>query len=130
MFFGIFESPIEKHEKQLAASPGDVKLMLKLAELYAQQRQPARVRELYERAGDLYSSDGFALKAIAAYRHALSIAPAAVELHSKIGATYRELGLVSDARREYEQLAKHLAAQGDATRLAEISALLSSLPPA
>ncbi|HEY4186263.1 MAG TPA: tetratricopeptide repeat protein [Polyangia bacterium] len=99
---GQLDKALAEFAKVVAEDPGDTRTWLKMAELQARLGANAEATEIYLRTGELYTEQGFAQKAVAVYKNALRLTPGSAQAHLKLGALFKQLGLVSDAVQQFE----------------------------
>ena len=67
--------------------------------------------DTYKQVADHYSRDGFFLKAVAVYKQMLKLDPSAISIYTKLAELYNQLGLNSEAMKQYQIVAKALRNQ-------------------
>jgi len=63
-----YDKAIVEYQRLVPEDPKDARTFLKIGDLYLKPRAVRRGRRDYERVGQFYSLQGFALKAIAVYK--------------------------------------------------------------
>jgi tetratricopeptide (TPR) repeat protein len=102
---GQFEKAIKEYLKVVADDDKDVRIWLKIGDLYAKLGKKPEAAETYAKVAQFYSDQGFYLKAVAVYKQILKIEPRLVDVNQKLAELYRQLGLLSDAMQQYEAVA-------------------------
>jgi tetratricopeptide (TPR) repeat protein len=103
---------ISEYQKLLVGNPNDARTLLKIGDLQARTSAYAEAVASYDRVGHYYSSQGFALKAVAVYKQIRELleknVPELTERYShiipKLAEIYAELGLLSEALGAYEEV--------------------------
>ena len=109
---GQFDKAIREYEKVVADDPNDVRVLLKIGDLYAQKGAKNEATETYTRVARLYSDQGFYLKSVAVYKQILKLDPRLVEINLRLAELYRQLGLLSDAMQHFEMVAAFFHREG------------------
>lgn len=98
---GRLDRAIKEYQRLVAEDPSDMRVRLKIADIYAKKREiPAAIKQ-YREVADAYSREGFHLKAIAVYKMILKLSPTLIEVNEKLGDLYRQVGLDNDAINQY-----------------------------
>jgi tetratricopeptide (TPR) repeat protein len=105
---GQLDKALGEFAKVVQDEPKDTRTWLKMAELHAKRGANTEATEIYLRTGDLYTEQGFAQKAVAVYKNVLKLSPGTVPAHLKLGALFKQLGLLSDAVQQLELAAAAL----------------------
>ncbi|MCA9643630.1 MAG: tetratricopeptide repeat protein, partial [Myxococcales bacterium] len=111
---------IEEYQKIVQADPNDARTLLKIGDLQARMQAYAEAIATYDRVGQYYSQQGFALKAIAVYKqirelvqkHVPQLADRYGHIVPKLAEIYTQLGLTSDALAAYDEVATRLQRGG------------------
>ncbi|WP_434042502.1 MULTISPECIES: tetratricopeptide repeat protein [Sorangium] len=115
-----FDKAIVEYQKLVAEDPKDVRTLLKIGDLYLRTEEYVEAITTYERVGQFYSLQGFALKAIAVYKQIREIIHKHVPQHEdrfghivpRLAEIYTQLGLTSDALAAYDEVATRLLRAG------------------
>ncbi|MCC6553609.1 MAG: tetratricopeptide repeat protein [Polyangiaceae bacterium] len=115
-----YDKAIVEYQKLTAEDPKDVRTLLKIGDLYLKMEAYEDAITTYERVGEFYSQQGFALKAIAVYKQIREIIHKHVpRLEDRFGHVvprlaeiYAQLGLTSDALAAYDDVAARLQRAG------------------
>ena len=127
---GNIRKAIKEYEKILKEDPQDIRITLKVSDLYARIGDYAHARELFEKVADFYKEQGFLLKALAVYKQIEErLAEDDPEVYVQLGELYEQLGLLNDAVTSYKTAAK-LYRKADDTRnwLSTVEKLLELEP--
>src|SRR5262245_65616800 len=94
---GQVDKAIKKYLKIVREDPKDVRVWLKIGDLYAKKGAKPEATETYLKVAKFYSEQGFYLKAVAVYKQILKLDARLVEVNLKLAELYRQLGLISYA---------------------------------
>src|SRR5215510_10729595 len=109
---GQLDKAIKEYLKLVEEDPRDVRVWLKLGDLYAKKNAKQDATETYLRVAQFYSDQGFYLKAVAVYKQVLKLDPRLIEVNIRLAEVYRQLGLLSDALQQYELVAAFYHREG------------------
>jgi tetratricopeptide (TPR) repeat protein len=109
---GQFEKAIKEYLKVVQQDDKDVRIWLKIGDLYAKIGKKSEATETYQRVAQFYSDQGFYLKSVAVYKQILKIEPRLVEVNQRLAELYKQLGLLSDAMMQYETVAAFYHREG------------------
>ncbi len=115
-----YDKAIVEYQKLVADDPKDVRTLLKIGDLHLKLEQHVEAITTYERVGQFYSLQGFALKAIAVYKQIREIINKHVphmedrfgHIVPRLAEIYTQLGLTSDALAAYDEVATRLQRAG------------------
>ncbi|HEY2747732.1 MAG TPA: tetratricopeptide repeat protein, partial [Polyangia bacterium] len=107
-----FEKAIKEYLKVVADDDKDVRIWLKIGDLYAKLGKKSEAAETYAKVAQFYSDQGFYLKAVVVYKQILKIEPRLVDVNHKLAELYKQLGLLSDAMQQYEAVAAFYHREG------------------
>lgn len=117
---GKFDKAIREYEKILLADPADLRVKLRMAELYTKRKQIGDAIRLYREVANAYTAEGFLLKAVTVFKNVLRLNPSFIEVNEELAQLYERMGLTSDAIRQYDILASALEQRGMGDRVIEI----------
>jgi len=111
-----YDRAIAEYQRIVQEDPTDARTLLKIGDLQARLQAYPEAIATYDRVGQYYSSQGFALKAIAVYKqirelirkHAPNLADRYGHIIPKLAEIYTQLGLTSDALSAYDEVATRL----------------------
>lgn len=111
-----YDRAIIEYQKLIADNPNDARTLLKIGDLQARMQAYPEAIATYDKVGQFYASQGFALKAIAVYKqireliekHVPHLADRYSHIVPKLAEIYAELGLTSDALAAYDEIAARL----------------------
>ena len=115
-----YDKAVVEYQKLVADDPKDVRTLLKIGDLHLKMEQHVEAITTYERVGQFYSLQGFALKAIAVYKQIREIIHKHVphmedrfgHIVPRLAEIYTQLGLTSDALAAYDEVATRLRRAG------------------
>ncbi|HEX6274600.1 MAG TPA: tetratricopeptide repeat protein, partial [Polyangiaceae bacterium] len=115
-----YDRAIAEYQRIIQEDPNDARTLLKIGDLQARLEAYPEAIATYDRVGQHYSSQGFALKAIAVYKqirelikkHAPDLADRYGHIVPKLAEIYSQLGLTSDALAAYDEVATRLQRGG------------------
>src|SRR5262245_66563119 len=93
---GQTDKAIKEYLKVVQEDPKDVRVWLKVGDLYAKKGSKQEATETYLKVASFYSEQGFYLKAVAVYKQILKLEPRLVEGNIRLAEVYRQLGSLSD----------------------------------
>lgn len=85
-----------------AQDPVDMRLKLKIGELYVRKKDLATAIPIFAEVAEAYEKEDFLLKAIAIYKNILKVSPGSVEFNEKLGDLYQKMGMGDDAAQQYQ----------------------------
>ncbi|MCB9574230.1 MAG: tetratricopeptide repeat protein, partial [Kofleriaceae bacterium] len=109
---GQLDKAIKEYLRVVKEDPQDVRVWLKVGDLYAKKGSKQEASETYLKVARFYQDQGFFLKAVAVYKQILKLDPRLVEVNLKLAELYRQLGLLSDAMQHFESVAAHFHREG------------------
>lgn len=115
-----YDRAIAEYQKIVQEDPTDARTLLKIGDLQARLQAYPEAIATYDRVGQYYAAQGFALKAIAVYKqireiirkHAPNLADRYGHIVPKLAEIYTQLGLTSDALQAYDEVASRLQKGG------------------
>ncbi len=109
---GSFDKAIKEYLRVVQEDNADVRIWLKIGDLYFKVGKKVEATETYQRVAQFYSDQGFYLKSVAVYKQILKIDPRLVDVNQRLAELYKQLGLLSDAISQYEQVASFFHKEG------------------
>ena len=110
---GKLNAAIEAYLGVLEANPDDTTTLNRVGDLYARLQRLGEAIELFKRAAEHFSDEGFIVKAIAIYRKILRLDPLQLEASESLADLQTRQGLVQDARQQYQAVAEGYQRRGD-----------------
>ncbi|MFH0800050.1 MAG: tetratricopeptide repeat protein [Pseudomonadota bacterium] len=126
---GKYDRAIREYEKLLVADPSDLRVKLRIAELYTKRKQITEAIRIYREVANAYAVEGFYLKAVTVHKNILRLNPSLTETNEQLASLYESMGLVQDAIRQYDILAAALEMKGQTDRVLEARLKLVRLAP-
>jgi len=109
---GQFDKAIREYLKVVSEDENDIRIWIRIGDLYVKLGQKAEAVENYKKVAQLYVQQGDPEKAIAVYKRVLEISPQATEANLALGALYREQSRIGHATQQYELAAQSLYRAG------------------
>lgn len=109
---GQYEKAIKDYLKAVADDDKDVRIWLKIGDLYAKINNREGAVDVYQKVARFYSDQGFYLKAVAVFKQILKLDPKQIQINIKLAELYKQLGLLTDAMVQYEAVAAQLNRDG------------------
>jgi tetratricopeptide (TPR) repeat protein len=132
-----YDRAIAEYQRIIQEDPNDARTLLKIGDLQARLQAYPEAIATYDRVGQYYSSQGFALKAIAVYKqirelikkHAPDLADRYGHIVPKLAEIYQQLGLTSDALAAYDEVATRLQRGGRDREAIDVFRRMVALDP-
>ena len=126
---GALDKAIATYQKILAEDAKDVRVLLKVGELYQKKGDERLAADAFTRVAETYAEQGFFLKAVAVYKQIVKLAPDDVRVNERLAGLYQQLGLMSDAMGQLQHMAAAHEKAGDAGRLTDVLQRMVELDP-
>jgi len=126
---GQIDKAVKEYLRIVQEDPKDVRVWLKIGDLYAKKGSKQDATETYLKVARFYHEQGFFLKAVAVYKQILKLDPRLVDVILKLAELYRQLGLMSDAMQHYESVAAHFHREGNTKEALDTVKKLVDLDP-
>jgi tetratricopeptide (TPR) repeat protein len=126
---GQFDKAIREYQRIIEEDPKDIRILLKVGELYQKRGDNRDAAATLLRVADSYASDGFFLKAAAVYKQVLKLNPSLLDVNVRLAELYQQLGLMSDAMQQFQLVAATYEKQGNAQAVLAILKKLVELEP-
>ena len=127
---GQLDKAIREYRRIVEEDPRDVRIWLKIGDLQARKGTAGQAVDTYSKVAEYYSEQGFYLKAVAVYKQILRLDPDLVDVNLRLAELYKQLGLLNDAMRQYEQVSNHLHQQGRSREALDALRQIINLDPA
>ena len=126
---GALDKAIATYQKILAEDAKDVRVLLKVGELYQKKGDERLAADAFTRVAETYAEQGFFLKAVAVYKQIVKLAPEDVRVNERLAGLYQQLGLMSDAMGQLQYMAAAHEKAGDAGKLTDVLQRMVELDP-
>lgn len=126
---GKLNAAIDAYLAVLDANPDDTTTLNRVGDLYARLQRLGEAIELFKRAAEHFSDEGFTVKAIAIYRKILRLDPLQLEASESLADLQARQGLVQDARQQYVSVAEGYQRRGDKPSVTAVHRKLVDLEP-
>ena len=127
---GRLDQALADYLSLLKESPGDTFALNKAGDLCVRMGRPADAIEHFNRIAEVYSADGFFLKAIAIFKKINKIDPTRLDVYDRLADLYAKQGLTQDARSHYAVLADQWLKRNDLKGAISAYSKLAALDPA
>ncbi len=126
---GRIDKAIHEYQKIAALDPNDLRVQLRIAELFVKQKQLSQAVKIYQDVADKYVEGGFYLKAVTVYKAILRLNPALREVNMALAELYEKMGLDQDAIHQYQILLRFYEQKGMADQAMELRQRVVALDP-
>lgn len=127
---GKFDRAIVEYEKIVQLDSSDLRVKIKIAELYVKRKQIQSAIRIYEEVANGYADGGFYLKAVTVYKSILRLNPSLIDVNTALSELYEKMGLIQDALYQYQIVASALEQKGDHAGMLSIRERMTALDPA
>ena len=126
---GKLEAAVRQYEKVLCADPSDTSTLNRVGDLYVRLKRLDEATELFRRAGEHFSREGFYVKAIAIYKKIIRLDPTRVDVYEILADLYHRQGLTNEARTQYQVVADYYSQNGQTAKVIQIHERMVELEP-
>ncbi len=112
---GKLEAAIAEYRKVLDDSPNDTRTLNRVGDLYARLDRMDRAVDLFTRAAEHFTREGFFVKAIAIYKKIIRQDPTRIQAYETLADLYSRQGLINESRSQYQVVADYFIQQEDLT---------------
>lgn len=127
---GRLDQALSDYLRLLKDNPKDAFALNKAGDLCVRIGRPADAIEHFARIAELYTKDGFFLKAIAIYKKINKIDPTRLDIYESLAELYSRQGLTQDARSHYAVLAEQWLKKNDLRGAIVAYSKIAALDPA
>jgi tetratricopeptide (TPR) repeat protein len=127
---GRLDQALSDYLRLLKDNPTDTFALNKAGDVCVRMGRPADAIEHFSRIADVYTNDGFFLKAIAILKKINKIDPTRLDVHDRLADLYARQGLTQDARSHYVVLAEQWLKKNDLKGAIRAYSKIASLDPA
>ncbi|MGE3544240.1 MAG: tetratricopeptide repeat protein [Kofleriaceae bacterium] len=110
---GKIDKAVKEYLRIVSEDPKDVRVWLKIGDLYAKKGAKQDAIETYQKVARFYHEQGFFQKAVAVYKQILKLDPRLVDVILSLAELYRQLGQMSEAMQHFESVAAHFHREGN-----------------
>ncbi|MGE0550552.1 MAG: tetratricopeptide repeat protein [Kofleriaceae bacterium] len=110
---GQIDKAVKEYLRIVSEDPKDVRVWLKIGDLYAKKGAKQDAIETYQKVARFYHEQGFFQKAVAVYKQILKLDPRLVDVILSLAELYRQLGQMSEAMQHFESVAAHFHREGN-----------------
>ncbi len=111
------------------ANPQDLRLKIRLAEIYFRMKDIPKGIEVFTEVADAYMQEGFYLKAVAIYKNMIRMSPGSVVFNEKLAELYKHLGLIKDAVNQYLIVIQYYQNHGQKDKVLESAQKMVEVDP-
>lgn len=126
---GKLDRAIHEYVKVLQMDPKDLRLKLRVAELYVKTKKMTEAIQTYQEVADSYCLDAFYLKAVTVYKNILRLNPSMLDVNRKLADLYEKMGLATDAIHQYQIVANMLEQKSMDDELLEVRRKIVDIAP-
>lgn len=126
---GKLDRAIQEYIKVLNMDPKDLRLKLRVAELYVKTKKMNEAIQAYQEVADSYCNDAFYLKAVTVYKNILRLNPSLLNVNRKLADLYEKMGLATDAIHQYQIVANMLEQKSMDEELMEVRRQIVAIAP-
>ncbi len=126
---GAFDKAIKQYERILQEDAKDVRVLLKVGELYQKKGDDRMAADAFKRVAETYADQGFFLKSVAVYKQVVKLDGDDVRVNERLSGLYQQLGLLSESMAQLQVIAGAHEKAGDGTRLLETLKRMVELDP-
>lgn len=110
---GQIDKAVKEYLRIVHEDPKDVRVWLKIGDLYAKKGGKQDAIETYLKVARFYHEQGFVQKAVAVYKQVLKLDPRLVDVILKLAELYRQIGQMTEAMQHFESVAAHFHREGN-----------------
>jgi tetratricopeptide (TPR) repeat protein len=110
---GRIEAAIDEYRKVLHDEPDDTRTLNRVGDLFLRLDKMGQAIDLFCRAADHFSREGFFVKAIAIYKKVIRVDPTRIEAYEELANLYHRQGLTNEARSQYQVVADYYGQQSN-----------------
>lgn len=126
---GAYDKAIKQYERILQEDAKDVRVLLKVGELYQKKGDDRMAADAFKRVAETYADQGFFLKAVAVYKQVVRLDAEDVRVNERLSGLYQQLGLLSEAMAQLQVIAAAHEKGGDGARLLDTLKRMVEIDP-
>jgi len=124
-----FKETLSKYQRTVADNPGDIRVHVKIAELYMENDRKKEAIDEYILAARAYQEKRLLQIAVAIYTHALSIANDRVEIYTELANLHLRNGFLGDGVSVLEKLAEYYHSSGHDYEATQVLKKIKEIDP-
>ncbi len=124
-----FQETLTKYKRAAADNPNDIRVRVKIAELYLEHGRKEEAIDEYMLAARAYQDKRLLQIAVAIYTHALTIANDRVELYTELANLHLRNGFVGDGVAVLERLAEYYHSAGHDFEATQVLKKIKEIDP-
>jgi len=125
----LFRETLKKYQSNVAENPNDIRVHVKIAELYLEHDHKEEAIDEYILAARAYQDKRLLQIAVAIYTHALSIARDRVELYTELANLHLRNGFIGDGVSVLERLAEFYHSSGHDYEATQVLKKIKEIDP-
>jgi pilus assembly protein FimV len=126
---GKIEAAIKEYRKLIDEAPGDTQALNRVGDLWVRLSRNDEAIRLFKQTAEVFSNDGFFVRAIAIYKKILKLDPTRLEAYERLAELYHKQGLTNEARTQYQVLVDYYLKHGNAASAIAILLKMTVLEP-
>jgi pilus assembly protein FimV len=126
---GNIDKAIKEYLAALEKDKKDVRLLMKLGEVYNKKGDPGKALEHYGMAAKNLTKDGFYSRAVAVYKQILQIDDSDLSILENLADLYNKLGLNNEAMAQYQKIAVQFERDGRIPESIDVTKRILDLDP-
>jgi tetratricopeptide (TPR) repeat protein len=126
---GQLDKAIKGYRDALELDKKDIRLYMRLGDLYAKKKDNQQAIDFYLRAANFLTKDGFYSRAVAVYKQILEIDDSRSDFLPTLADLYGKLGLNNEAMAQYQKIAQQLELEGKLKEAMEIIQRVLDMDP-
>ena len=126
---GKLDAAIAEYRKVLTARPDDTRTLNRVGDLYLRVSKVGEAVDLFSRAAEHFSDEGFFVKAIAIYKKIIRVDPTRIAVYESLADLYHRQGLINEARSQYQVVGDYFHKKGDQRSVISILKKMVELEP-
>jgi tetratricopeptide (TPR) repeat protein len=127
---GKFDKAVAEYEKILQLDSEDLRVKIKIAELYVKRKQIQSAIKLYMEVAKGYADGSFYLKAVTVYKSILRLNPSLIDVNIALSELYEKMELIQDALYQYQIVSTALEQKNDSQGVLNVREKMVALDPA
>jgi len=124
-----FEKELQDALAQSKAHPEDLRLKIRLGELYFRKRDVPNGVAIFKEVADTYIKEEFFLKAVAIYKNIIRMAPGSVEFNERLAEIYQQMGMTKDSINQYLIVINYYQNHNNKEKVLELARKMVAVDP-